>query len=75
MQKPGFTLTEVIIGSALLLLIFVGVFSAYSLGLKTLANLRAKATALSIANQKLEQVRNLAYLDIGTGGGISTQKF
>ena len=70
MQKPGFTLTEVIIGSALLLLIFVGVFSAYSLGLKTLANLRAKATALSIANQKLEQVRNLAYLDIGTVGGI-----
>ncbi|MDI6883302.1 MAG: carboxypeptidase regulatory-like domain-containing protein [Patescibacteria group bacterium] len=69
-KLKGFTLVEVLVGVALMVIIFLGLYSAFQLGLKVVGNSKAQATAIALANQKIEQVRNLSYKDIGTIGGI-----
>ena len=72
MQKhlKGFTLIDVLVGTALLLVIFLGLFAAFQLGLKVSGLVKSKVVAIAIANQKLEQIRNLPYSSIGTKGGF-----
>lgn len=70
MYRGGFTLVDVIVGTALTLIIFVGFFGAYQLGLNVMGQSRARTTATALANQKIEAARNLPYKDVGTGGGI-----
>lgn len=69
MQK-SFTLIEVIVGVSLILVVFLGIFGAYQLALKVVSQSRAAITALAIANQKMETIRNLPYQEIGVIGGI-----
>lgn len=66
----GLTLIEVLVGVFLILIVFLGIFGAYRLGLKVVGTSRAKITALSLANQKIEEVRNLPYQEVGTVGGV-----
>lgn len=68
--KGGFTFIEVIVGTALILIIFVGFVGAYRLGFKIVGKSKARTTATALANEKLEFARNLAYKDVGTIGGI-----
>jgi prepilin-type N-terminal cleavage/methylation domain-containing protein len=70
MQKKGFTLIEVLIGIALMLLIFIGVYGLIQLGFKMVGQSKAKVTATSLANEKIELARNLSYAQVGTLGGI-----
>ena len=70
LQSKGFTLIESVIGIALMLIIFLGIFGVYQLGFKVISNSRARITAISLSNQKLEFARNLSYNDVGTMGGI-----
>jgi len=62
----GFTLIDVIVGTALMLIIFLGIFGAYQLGLKVVSQSRTRITATAIANQKIEEIRNLSYKEVGT---------
>jgi type II secretory pathway pseudopilin PulG len=66
----GFTLVEALIGVFLILVVFLGIFGAFQLGLKIVAQSKAKIGALSLANQRIEEIRNLPYNDVGTIGGI-----
>lgn len=66
----GFSLIETIIGVALLLVAFLGIFGAYQLGLKVIGQSKARIIAIALANQKIESARNLSYENIGTVGGI-----
>lgn len=66
----GFTLIDVLIGTALMLIVFLGIFGAYQLGIKAIGQSRNKITALAIANQQLEEVRNLPYESIGVKGSF-----
>lgn len=61
MKKRGFTLVEVLVGTFLMLIVFLGIFAAYQLGLKVVGLSRAKVTATSISIQKIEELRNLDY--------------
>ena len=70
LQSKGFTLIESVIGIALMLIIFLGIFGVYQLGFKVISNSRARITAIALSNQKLELARNLSYNDVGTIGGI-----
>jgi len=70
MTKKGFTLIDVLIGVFLALIIFLGIFGAFRLGLKVVNKSRNEITATSIANYKIEMVRNLSYEDIGIKGGF-----
>lgn len=69
-KNSGITLVEVLIGTALLALIFFGVFGLIQLSFKLIAQSKARVTATALANQKIELARNLAYNQIGTVGGI-----
>ena len=68
--KMGFTFIEVLVGTALILVVFSGIFGAYQLGLKVVSQSRTRITATTLANQKIEMARNLDYDDVGTIGGI-----
>lgn len=70
MHSKGFTLMDVIVGTALVLIVFLGIFAAFQLGLKVIGLSRNKITATSIANQQLELVKNLPYELIGIEGSF-----
>lgn len=66
----GVTLVDVLVGSALVLIVFLGLFAIIraSLAVSSLAKLRNTATAL--ATTRMEYVRSLDYGSVGTVGGI-----
>lgn len=69
-NQKSFTLIEVLIGIALMLIVFLGIFGAYQLGLKVIGISRNKIIATAIANQEIEKIRNLSYESIGIQGGF-----
>jgi type II secretory pathway pseudopilin PulG len=69
-KKSGLTFIESLVGIALLLIVFVGIFGLVGLNIKIVAQSKAKAVATALANQKIELARNLTYDQIGTAGGI-----
>ena len=66
----GFSFIDVIVGIALMLIVFLGIFGAYHLGLKVVNQSKNKITALAIAEQQIELIRNLSYLDVGTKNAV-----
>lgn len=66
----GFTLTEILVGIFLILLVFLGIFGAFRLTLKVIGQSRARILALFLANQELEKIRALSYENIGIIGGF-----
>jgi type II secretory pathway pseudopilin PulG len=69
-SKRGFSLIESLIGILLIVVVFLGMVGAFRLGLKVLVQSKARVTALALANQRIEEIRNLPYNDVGTVGGI-----
>lgn len=67
-MKKGFTFIEVIIGTFLILIVFLGIFAAYELGLKVVGVSKNKTVATAIANGEIEKIRNLSYSAVGTKG-------
>ena len=49
-----------------MLIVFLGIFGAYQLSLKVVSQSKARIAATAIANQKIEQIRNLPYKKVGT---------
>ncbi len=49
-----------------MLIVFLGIFGAYWLNLKVVSQSKARIVATAIANQKIEQIRNLPYKEVGT---------
>ncbi len=65
-QNYGFTLIEVLVGTFLILVVFLGIIGAYRLGVKLVALSKNKITATAIAVGQIEKIRNLSYDSIGT---------
>jgi prepilin-type N-terminal cleavage/methylation domain-containing protein len=79
--KKGFTLIEVLVGTFLLLIVFLGVFLSFQLGLKVVNQSKNRVVAVSIAVGQLEKAKNLPYDKVGTNqagcypcGDIEAQK-
>ena len=66
MNSKGFTLIEILVGSALSLVVFLGIFGCYQLGLKVLSQSKARIIASAIATETIEEARSLPYYQIGT---------
>ncbi len=66
----GFTLLEIVVTLGVLVLSVVGIARLMKAYLRITANEKFKVTAATLANHKLETIRNLPYKDIGTVGGI-----
>lgn len=69
-KKNGFSFIDIIVGITLLLIVFMGIFGVYQLGMKVVSQSKARTAAVALANQKIEMARNLPYQDVGTIGGI-----
>ena len=66
--KSGFSLVDVLVGTSIILIIFIGVFGAFQLGFKVVGLSQNKIVAVAIANEKIEMARNLSYESVGTLG-------
>ena len=69
-KLKGFTLIEALVTIFLIVIIFVGIIGAFVAGMEILIQSKARATALFLANKRMEEIRNLPYKDVGTVGGI-----
>lgn len=61
---------DAVVGTALMLIVFVGIVGAFRLTVMTVSNNKARAGAIALANERLEFVRSLPYNSIGTVDGI-----
>jgi hypothetical protein len=66
----AFSFIDVIVGVALILIVFLGIFGAFQLALKIISKSKHKIVAVAIANQKIEEIRNLPYESVGVIGGF-----
>ncbi|MDO8481938.1 MAG: carboxypeptidase regulatory-like domain-containing protein [bacterium] len=66
----GVTLIDTIVGSALMLFVFVGIAGVFKLSVDVVTNNKARAGAIALADDRIEYIRSLNYASIGTAGGI-----
>ncbi len=66
----GFSLIETVVGTALMLLVFVSIFGVFNMGIRLAGKIKAKAGATALAVERMEMVRNLPYNEVGTVGGM-----
>lgn len=64
------TLIDVIVGTALVLIIFLALFGVLRASLLLTTLIKDEATANAIANNQVEYIRSLPYASVGTVGGI-----
>lgn len=69
-DERGATLLDTIVGTALMLVVFVGIASAFQLSLSVVTNNKARAGAIALVNGRMEYLRSLSYTQIGVMGGI-----
>ena len=68
-NRSGFTLIETLIGLAILLIVLSAVWALFHAGINAIGSARAKATAIAVANEQIELIRNLPYQAVGTTTG------
>lgn len=68
----GFSLIDVIVGIALLLIVFLALLGILRVSLSLSTLVKAKAAAVELANTQMEYLRGLSYDALGTVGGIPT---
>lgn len=66
----GMSLVDVVVGSALVLIVFAGIFGLLRASLQTTGLARLQASAITVASSQMEYIRSLDYADVGTDGGI-----
>ena len=69
-SSRGVTLIDTVVGSALMLVVFVGIAGVFQLSIDVVTNNKARTGAIALANERIEYIRSLAYASIGTAGGI-----
>ena len=66
----GMSLVDVIVGSALILIVFLALLGLMRASLLVSSSAKAKAGATTVASSHLEYIRSLPYDAVGTMGGI-----
>ncbi len=70
----GLTLIEILIGTAVFVILAMSVYQAYTITMKVIRLSRVKITATALANEQIEIIRNLPYGDVGLVSGIPLGK-
>jgi len=65
-REIGFTLIDVLVGSFLSCLIFIGIFGAFQFGFWAFRHGEARIVATNIAKARMEEIRGLNYEAVGT---------
>ncbi|MBI2610686.1 carboxypeptidase regulatory-like domain-containing protein [Candidatus Kaiserbacteria bacterium] len=68
--QRGVTLLDTLIGSALMLVIFLGIVGVFQLSIDVIVNNKARGGAIALGNERMEYLRSLSYPQIGVIGGI-----
>ena len=69
-HQRGFSLVEVVISILIISFLVVTIFALYSYSLKLVSEDRYKTQAITLAEQRMELIKNLPYNDLGTVSGI-----
>ncbi len=69
-RQVGFSFIETLIVAAVAVTMFAGLFGTFTYTFELLGHAKAKTTAVTIANQKMEYFRSLPYSEVGTIAGI-----
>jgi len=69
-RESGVTLLDTLVGTALMLVVFLGIGAAFRLSIDVISNNKARAGAIALANERIEYLRSLPYASLGTVGGI-----
>ena len=68
--KTGFTLIELLIATFVIGTALTGIFGLFLLSLRLAQESERRLVAIALANERMEKVRNLPYVDVGTSGGV-----
>ncbi len=68
--QSGITLIDTIVGTALMLVVFMGISAAFQLTVDVVSNSKARAGAIALANERMEYLKSLSYSQVGVIGGI-----
>lgn len=68
--EAGITLIDTIVGTALMLVVFMGITAAFQLTVNVVSNSKARAGAIALANERMEYLKSLSYSAVGVVGGI-----
>ena len=66
----GVTLIDALVGTALMLLVFIGIAAVFQISLDVVTNSKIRAGAIALLNERMEYLRSLSYTQIGVEGGI-----
>lgn len=69
-RNRGFSLVQVLVGTAVFLIVSVSIYGAYISILEVVEASRIKIVAVDLANEQFEIVRNIPYADVGIEGSI-----
>ncbi len=69
-RAGGFTLIEILVDFVVVALVATAVISAFSAGYSAMGLAKAKIAAVALANEKMEDVRNMPYDELATEHGI-----
>lgn len=70
MYRRGFSLIDVIVSTALLLIFFTGLLAMFRASIALTAAAKARSGATALATEQIEYIRSLTYAETGTVGGI-----
>lgn len=74
-RNRGFTLVEVIIAIGIFAVVSLALYIVIALALNVLRDDQSRLDALAIAQQRIEEIRNVSYDDVGTTTGVPTGAF
>lgn len=66
----GMTLIEVLFTIGVVGIVFVGIYGVFKVSIAVVTDSKARAGALALAQERMEQIRSLPYTAVGTSGGI-----
>ena len=69
-KRSGLSLIEVIIAIGLVSLLFGGIYASYVSIIDVVTNSGVRTEAATVVANQIEIIRNLAYDQVGTQGGI-----
>lgn len=70
MNVRGMSFVDVVVGTGIMLVIFISLFAVYQLAIELVLNSKARVGGLSLVSERMEYVRSLPYESLGTVGGI-----
>lgn len=69
-SRHGLTLVEVLVGTAIFLIVSIGVYEGYVGVMKLVSASKLRTLAMLAANEQIELIRNLSYGNVGIVQGI-----